>query len=78
MMEEWKPWDIQIDGPPCKRCKFWRPEFRYMIIEKTGDEVPDGVRMCQTTEMYHDFSCFVPRLPLEPRSRVWLDGDWRA
>lgn len=59
----WVPWEIPLQGPPCKMCQFWRPQFRYMVLSN-GQEIPDGISCCQAQEMYHDFSCYRPRVAL--------------
>lgn len=57
-MNDWNPWDIPQEGPPCARlnCFYWKPMFKYMRVN--GTEIPDGIACCQAPDMHHDFSCF--------------------
>ena len=55
--KKWEPWAIFNDGPPCRECKFWKPQFKYF----EGTNICDGIRFCQADEMFHDFSCFRER-----------------
>lgn len=63
MNDEWKPWALQTEGPPCARlrCKFWVPMFKYQQVGNLGDTISDGVRLCQSKDMHPDFSCFTVR-----------------
>jgi len=56
----WVPWDIQTSGPPCVKCFYWRPQFKYITVSKQEPirYIPDGIVCCQRQEMFHDFSCF--------------------
>jgi len=64
----WQPWidyekgvePLDVAGPPCAHCKFWKPQHMYMYIATVGN-VFDGVRMCVAEEMEHDFSCYAER-----------------
>lgn len=53
MTFEWKPWAVAGDGPPCKHCQHWKPQFKYF-----PDGTSDGVRLCHAEQQYQDFSCF--------------------
>lgn len=64
-MKTWKPWEIckrdpldlpEIKGPPCKWCKHWRPQVKFMELD-TG-MIFDGVVCCHSMEQVQDFSCF--------------------
>lgn len=62
---KWQPWEdfrletpftLPIDGPPCVDCKFWLPMAQFDRLGKF-----DGVQLCHSPEMEHDFSCFKER-----------------
>lgn len=47
---------LDIPGPPCKHCAFWKPQRQYMTLPKKV--LYDGVTICRAEDMYNDFSCF--------------------
>jgi len=65
---KWLPWkdctyDIEaknegepINDPPCKHCVHWNPQVQF----NSGLQglIYDGVRLCHSDDMEHDFSCF--------------------
>lgn len=61
---EWEPWTIADKGPPCKFCKFWRPEFLYMVLQGNGMEISDGIKLCHASEQQYDFSCYRKKEPV--------------
>jgi hypothetical protein len=56
----WEPWEVykqqlevlQIFAPPCSECNFFRPMRKYRGIYY------NGVVICHSEDMEHDFSCF--------------------
>lgn len=54
---KWEPWNIQSNGPPCRECRHWKPQFKYF-----PDGTHDGIRCCQAENMWPDFSCFTSRI----------------
>lgn len=61
----WQPWkdyekgveSLDIVGPPCIHCKFWKPQRTYEYIVTVG-VVYAGVNLCVSETMYNDFSCY--------------------
>lgn len=58
----WEPWEwykdmapikLDIQEPPCKKCKYWKPR---VITNNRGEF--DGVVFCVAEDMCHDFSCY--------------------
>lgn len=66
MAKEFAPWNdekikaqvnIDIEGPPCTECKFWRPRLK---TDEYGNL--DGVILCHyKDQILHDFSCYKPK-----------------
>lgn len=46
----------EISEPPCKFCSKFKPQRRF---DSRGHF--DGVRLCQSGDMYHDFSCYTAK-----------------
>ena len=51
--------EIPFEGPPCKTCACWNPRRVPKASEK-GFTL-GGIRLCWSTKMHSDFSCFVHR-----------------
>jgi hypothetical protein len=52
----WTSNRLDIKEPPCKMCEHWKPRF---VTNGIGEF--DGVRMCESKDMFPDFSCYVKR-----------------
>lgn len=50
--KEVRPYNVAIEGPPCKDCAYWDPIIKYM-----GRHF-DGVICCHAGEQFRDFSCY--------------------
>lgn len=47
--------EVAKAGPPCVRCKWWRPAY---------DAHHNAIQLCATQfGQYQDFSCFEPEAP---------------
>ncbi len=64
---DWKPWETHkmpppdlhgIPEPPCKNCRHWRPQAKFMDLP-TG-AIFDGVVCCHAPDQHQDFSCYKP------------------
>ncbi len=62
---EFNPWGeveniyykpLSIKEPPCRHCCNWIPMPKY--INTKDMMMADGVRLCWSSQMYTDFSCF--------------------
>ena len=76
----WKPWNTlkkqqpleatnygePITEPPCRHCRSFAPQISFMNTPEGQKQ--DGVVICHAGQMYHDFSCFVKRVPRQPKS----------
>ena len=51
--------EIPFEGPPCRACACWSPR-RVPESSEKGFAF-GGIRLCWSTKMYSDFSCYVHR-----------------
>ena len=47
---------LNIEEPPCKLCRFWIPQQKY--IETEQGFMSCGVKLCHAEKQYSDFSCY--------------------
>ncbi len=70
-MKTFEPWetykpksetvlDITVPEPPCKDCKFWKPERQFTSNPGTVGQIYSGVILCHAKDMHNDFSCYKP------------------
>lgn len=52
--------ELSIGEPPCEQCRFFNPR-----IKTTKNGTFDGVIICHSDEMHHDFSCYEPRIQIQ-------------
>mgnify|MGYP001560572136 CR=1 FL=1 len=64
---KFNPWEdlpadapfVNVSAPPCAHCKHWSPQ---VLFRPTPFGIKsDGVRLCHSEDMHHDFSCYKPK-----------------
>lgn len=50
--------------PPCHKCRFWNPHFKFPDYEGISEEYQEKYKTlicCTAEDQYQDFSCFDKR-----------------